>query len=109
MPSSKTQKNSSHKLTRYQRIFKVLGVSEADLEATERVFYSFETRSDMIKSLDKEHHKMNAYEYKAHLTNVLNALSAFGNSDQNLLQAIAGSITLHCEEEAKKIRDESNQ
>ena len=52
---------------------------------------------------------MDAYEYKAHLTNVLNALSAFGNSDQNLLQAIAGSITLHCEEEAKKIRDERNQ
>jgi hypothetical protein len=108
MPSSKTQTTSSNKKTRQQRIFSVLGLTREDMETTQKVFKSFETRSDMIKSLDKEHHKMDAYEYKAHLTNVLNAFSAFGNSDQDLLESIAGSITLHCEQKAKELRDERN-
>ena len=107
MPSSKTRKTSSNK-TRNQRIFNVLGITPPDLAVTQKVFKAFETRSDMIKSIDREHHKMNIYEYKAHLTNVLNAFSAFGNSDQNLLEAIAGSITLQCEQTAKDLRNEEN-
>lgn len=73
--------------------------------ATQKVFNAFETRSDMIKSIDSQHHKMDPYEYKSHIVNVLNAFSAFGNSDQNLLEAIAGSITLHCEQVAKEMRE----
>lgn len=75
------------------------------MESAHRVFKAFETRSDMIKSIDSQHHKMDPYEYQAHIVNVMNAFSAFGNSDQDLLDAVAGSITLHCEQVAKEIRE----
>ena len=109
MPSSKTQTTFSSEQDKYERVFKVLGITKEEVEATQKVFHSFETRTDMIKSLDQETHKMSIHEYQAHIINTLNAFSAFGNSPHNLIDALMGSITLHCEEKAKELRNERDK